>query len=53
MIDRTPTPDKISLWSGIESCVYNLPHEVEWQEGNRTVSLVHDVRYSTAHCSIV
>jgi hypothetical protein len=43
MIDpvRATMPDKESLWSGIEACVCDLPHEIEWQEGNRTASLTH------------
>jgi hypothetical protein len=43
MIDpvRATMPDRDSLWGGIEACVSDLPHKVEWQEGTRTVSLMH------------
>jgi hypothetical protein len=33
--------DTEALWQGIEACVYDLPHKVEWQEGNHTVSVMH------------
>jgi hypothetical protein len=33
--------DTETLWSWIEASVYDLPHKIEWQEGGRTLSVMH------------
>jgi hypothetical protein len=38
---RATMVDTDALWKGIEACVYDLPHKVEWQEGSRTESVMH------------
>lgn len=41
--------DTEALWQGIEACVCDLPHKVEWQEGGRSESVMHTMFVVPSH----